>query len=78
MACPGGCIGGGGQHIGSKDEDLKSRMKSLYDIDTNETLKVSYRNPEIIEIYDKFLKKPLGQKSHKLLHTKYDKREVLL
>ncbi|MCD4771816.1 MAG: [FeFe] hydrogenase, group A [Bacteroidales bacterium] len=77
MACPGGCIGGGGQHIGSNEDDLKSRMKSLYDIDTNETLKVSHKNPEIIEIYDKFLGEPLGHKSHELLHTNYDKRDVL-
>lgn len=77
MACPGGCIGGGGQHIGADDENLKSRMKSLYDIDANETLNVSHKNPDIIEIYDKYLGEPLGHKSHELLHTTYIKREVL-
>lgn len=78
MACPGGCIGGGGQHIGTSDEELKARMITLYSIDENETLKVSHKNPEIIELYNEFLKEPLGHKSHKLLHTTYNKREVLI
>ncbi|PLX12148.1 MAG: hypothetical protein C0598_06515 [Marinilabiliales bacterium] len=77
MACPGGCIGGGGQHIGTSEEELKMRMKALYTIDENETLKVSHKNPEIIELYNDFLGKPLGHKSHELLHTTYNKREVL-
>ncbi len=77
MACPGGCIGGGGQHIGTSEEELKMRMKTLYSIDENETLKVSHKNPEIIELYNEFLKEPLGHKSHELLHTTYNKREVL-
>jgi iron-only hydrogenase group A len=78
MACPGGCINGGGQHIGASEESIKSRMKSLYDIDDKETIKVSHKNPEIIELYAKFLEKPLGHMSHELLHTHYCKRDVLL
>ncbi len=78
MACPGGCINGGGQHIGASEESVKSRMKSLYDIDEKETIKVSHRNPEIIELYAKFLEKPLGHHSHELLHTHYCMRDVLL
>jgi len=78
MACPGGCIGGGGQHIGTDEEQLKARMKALYSIDENETLKVSHKNPEIIELYEKFLGKPLGHKSHELLHTTYKKRDVMV
>ncbi len=78
MACPGGCINGGGQHIGASEESIKARMKALYDIDDKETIKVSHKNPEIIELYKNFLEKPLGHKSHKLLHTKYVKRNVLL
>lgn len=77
MACPGGCIGGGGQHIGSTPEQLSIRMKTLYSIDENETLKVSHKNPEIIELYDNFLGEPLGHKSHELLHTNYTIREVM-
>lgn len=78
MACPGGCINGGGQHIGATEEAINSRMKSLYDIDDKETIKVSHKNPEIIELYAKFLEKPLGHLSHELLHTHYCKRDVLL
>ena len=77
MACPGGCINGGGQHIGASEEAIKSRMKALYDIDDKETIKVSHKNPEIIKLYEEFLGKPLSHKSHELLHTYYSKREVV-
>lgn len=78
MTCPGGCIAGGGQRIGSSESAIEARMHTLYKIDDRETLKVSHKNPEIIELYEKFLKEPLGHKSHELLHTHYQKREVLL
>ncbi|HNQ67490.1 MAG TPA: NADH-dependent [FeFe] hydrogenase, group A6 [Bacteroidales bacterium] len=77
MACPGGCLNGGGQHIGASEEDVKQRMKTIYDIDDKETIKVSHKNPEIIQIYEEFLEKPLGHKSHELLHTHYYKRDVI-
>jgi NADH-quinone oxidoreductase subunit G/NADP-reducing hydrogenase subunit HndD len=77
MACPGGCLNGGGQHIGASEEDIKQRMKTIYDIDDKETIKVSHKNPEIIQIYEEFLEKPLGHKSHELLHTHYYKRDVI-
>jgi NADP-reducing hydrogenase subunit HndD len=77
MACPGGCIGGGGQPINSISNALKSRMKSIYSIDEKESIKVSHKNPEIIDLYREFLGEPLGKKSHELLHTSYEKREVL-
>ena len=76
MACPGGCINGGGQPIGTNEESLRARMKSLYEIDEHDTIKVSHKNPYIIELYDKFLGKPLGHKSHHLLHTNYQERDV--
>jgi len=78
MACPGGCLNGGGQPIGADDDAIKARLMSLYDIDERATIKVSHKNPEIIELYDKYLEKPLGHKSHKLLHTTYGKRDVPL
>jgi len=78
MACPGGCINGGGQQIGADDEVVLARMKSLYDIDDKETIKVSHKNPEIVQIYKDYLDKPLGHRSHELLHTHYAKRDVLL
>ncbi len=77
MACPGGCIGGGGQPITYNTEALVGRMKAIYSIDETETIKVSHKNPEVIELYDNYLGKPLGHKSHELLHTTYHKREVL-
>jgi iron-only hydrogenase group A len=78
MACPGGCIAGGGQRINAGLESIRARMKSLYEIDDKESIKVSHRNPEIIELYDKFLGEPLGHKSHELLHTEYKEREDVL
>ncbi|HPB02701.1 MAG TPA: NADH-dependent [FeFe] hydrogenase, group A6 [Bacteroidales bacterium] len=78
MTCPGGCVAGGGQRIGINEALIAARTESLYEIDDKESLKVSHKNPEIIELYDNFLKEPLGHKSHELLHTHYIKREVLL
>jgi len=77
MACPGGCINGGGQPIGMKEENIKARMNALYKIDESETIKASHQNPYIIELYNKFLKKPLSHKSHELLHTRYQPRNVI-
>lgn len=71
MACPGGCIGGGGQPI-SKDKDIRQkRINSIYECDTCSTLRKSHENPAIKELYDTWLGKPLGEKSHHLLHTHY-------
>jgi len=78
MACPGGCINGGGQPITMDMENVKQRMQGLYRIDGNETLRTSHNNPDIIKIYEEYLGEPLGEKSHHLLHTHYQKREVLV
>ena len=75
MACPGGCIGGGGQPIPTNDEIRKKRIAAIYAEDTNKTIRMSHENPEITQIYEDFLKEPLGEKSHHLLHTKYRKRK---
>lgn len=77
MACPGGCIAGGGQRIGAEKEAIIARMQSLYNIDDKESIKVSHKNPDVIGIYKNFLGEPCGHKSHELLHTTYDEREVL-
>jgi NADP-reducing hydrogenase subunit HndD len=72
MACPGGCIGGGGQPYHHGDSEiLKKRAAALYREDTGKAIRVSHENPFIIELYKEFLGKPLGEKSHHLLHTKY-------
>jgi iron-only hydrogenase group A len=77
MACPGGCIGGGGQPINSDENALKARMRSIYSIDERESIKVSHKNPEIIDLYKEFLGRPLDEISHHLLHTTYEERDVL-
>ena len=78
MACPGGCIGGGGQPINLDQNAIKERMKSIYKIDEQDSIKASHNNPDIIKIYNQFLGKPLGEKSHKLLHTHYEHRVIPL
>lgn len=77
MACPGGCINGGGQPLNSIFRNVQARAEMLYKIDDIETIKVSHNNPEVKQLYNDFLGKPLGHRSHELLHTKYQAREVL-
>lgn len=74
MACPGGCIGGGGQPKPTNGEILKKRAEALYKQDRELKYRKSHENPELITLYKEFLIKPLGEKSHKLLHTHYKKR----
>ncbi|MBN2238028.1 MAG: iron hydrogenase small subunit [Bacteroidales bacterium] len=74
MACPGGCIGGGGQPIPTNEEIRRKRAEAIYDEDMHMKLRKSHENPEIIQIYKDFLIEPLGHKSHQLLHTTYKKR----
>lgn len=78
MCCPGGCIGGGGQPLLTDSNRLKERMKMLYQIDRDETLRTSHANKWIQRIYDEFLGEPLGERSHELLHTHYHKRSDIL
>jgi iron only hydrogenase large subunit-like protein len=74
MACPGGCIGGGGQPRFTTDEVRKKRINAIYAEDEGKKLRKSHENPAIKEIYEKFLSKPLGERSHHYLHTKYVER----
>jgi iron-only hydrogenase group A len=75
MTCPGGCIGGGGQPRITTDEVRQARMKAIYAEDEGKALRKSHTNPQILQAYAEFLGKPLGHKSHELLHTKYYKKE---
>lgn len=77
MACPGSCINGGGQPITQSQESLKARMKTLYDIDEKESIKASYKNPAVIELYGKYTGKEKESFLEKL-KTSYQGREVLL
>jgi len=69
MACPGGCVGGGGQPIHEACEMAAERAPVLYDQDKASTLRFSHENPSIKAVYEDFLGAPLSEKSHHLLHT---------
>lgn len=72
MACPGGCVGGGGQPKARKREEvLKQRAEGLNDIDRSLELRRSNENPQVQAIYDKYLGHPLSNRAHELLHTEY-------
>jgi NADP-reducing hydrogenase subunit HndD len=80
MACPGGCIGGGGQplHHGNS-EIIKARAAAIYTEDRKKPLRKSHENPFIIKLYDEFLGKPGSEKAHHLLHTHYfDKKKKIM
>jgi NADP-reducing hydrogenase subunit HndD len=78
MACPGGCIGGGGQpyHHGNM-EIIRKRQGAIYREDEAKVRRKSHENPDIIKLYEEYLGKPLGEKSHHLLHTHYFKRHKI-
>jgi NADH-quinone oxidoreductase subunit G len=76
MACPGGCVGGGGQPLGYNMVLRGIRSKTLYGEDNSLPLRRSHENPEIQYIYSNFLGEPLGHKSHELLHTTYTSRKT--
>ncbi|HZK37798.1 MAG TPA: NADH-dependent [FeFe] hydrogenase, group A6 [Clostridia bacterium] len=75
MACPGGCIGGGGQPITKSNIKRIERIKAIYAEDEKCIIRKSHENPEITQIYEDFLEKPLGDKSHHLLHTEYTPKD---
>jgi NADP-reducing hydrogenase subunit HndD len=76
MACPGGCIGGGGQPYHHGDVSiLKARFKAIYREDAGKAIRKSHENPYITQLYKEFLGKPCGELSHHLLHTKYFDRQ---
>jgi iron-only hydrogenase group A len=76
MTCPGGCVAGGGQTLRANIDAVSARMKSLYAIDEASTLRTAHNNPAVKALYDEFLGKPLGERSHHFLHTHYQPRNV--
>jgi len=76
MPGPGGCKGGGGQPFRATAAIKANRASAVYQIDCCQEFRQSHKNPAITEIYEKFLKEPLGHKSHDLLHTHYTARKV--
>lgn len=69
MACPGGCVGGGGQPIHDGCEMASLRGKELYELDEKRPIRFSHENEEVKQLYEEFLEKPLSRKSHELLHS---------
>ena len=78
MACPGGCSGGGGQPIHEGEELADTRGKILWNLDKNSDLRFSHENPDVMALYSEYLEKPLGHRSHHLLHTDLTEWEVPL
>jgi NADH-quinone oxidoreductase subunit G/NADP-reducing hydrogenase subunit HndD len=76
MTCPGGCINGGGQPLTANGEAIRARLKALYNIDEGAPVRTSHSNTAVQQLYAEFLGKPLGEKSHRLLHTHYTNRET--
>jgi iron-only hydrogenase group A len=74
MTCPGGCIGGGGQPRLTDNDVRKARIAAIYEEDEHRELRKSHENPAVQQLYKEFLGQPLGEKSHHLLHTKYETR----
>ncbi|MCL2323226.1 MAG: NADH-dependent [FeFe] hydrogenase, group A6 [Oscillospiraceae bacterium] len=79
MACPRGCVGGGGQPYYEHDITvLDKRTESIFDDDEKSTIRFSHENPEIQKLYEEFLEKPGSHKAHELLHTKFTKRGLII
>ncbi len=74
MACPGGCINGGGQPIHKRSEKVEKRTKTLYQIDSKMTHRRSYENESLKILYKEFFGEPNSNKAHEILHTKYFNR----
>ena len=74
MTCPGGCIGGGQPRF-TDNRVRQARIAAIYREDERKRLRKSHENPEIQELYREFLGRPLGEKPHRLLHTRYTPRQ---
>jgi iron only hydrogenase large subunit-like protein len=76
MACPGGCVGGGGQPLENTMARRRERARGLYAEDGSLPVRRSHENPEVLALYEQFLGKPGGERSHELLHTHYSRRNA--
>ncbi len=78
MACPGGCIGGGGQPYHQGDSEIiKKRAEAIYREDKGKAKRKSHENTDVIKLYEEYLGEFYGERAHELLHTKYQKRELM-
>ncbi len=78
MACPGGCINGGGQPIHQKPDKVRKRVQVLYEIDEKMKTRRSHENESVIKLYKEFLGEPNGHIAHEILHTSYVDRKKIL
>lgn len=78
MACPGGCVNGGGQPFSDDDKAVKSRAKAIHALDDKSALRFAHKNPVVKDFYDKYFGNPNSNEARKILHTNYSQREVLL
>lgn len=76
MACPGGCVGGGGQPIHDSEELALTRSKNLYFLDASNELRFSHENQDVLKLYEDFMEAPLSHKAHMLLHTDHNAWEM--
>lgn len=76
MACPGGCVGGGGQPIHDGEELSFERGKNLYFLDKNTPIRFSHENKDVLKLYEDFMEAPLSHKAHLLLHTDHTAWEM--
>ena len=76
MACPGGCVGGGGQPQHDGMEMAFERGKNLYFLDENADIRRSHENPDVKALYDNYFEQPLSHKTHMLLHTDHNKWQM--
>ena len=76
MACPGGCVGGGGQPIHDGEELAHERGKNLYFLDEHSKIRFSHENPDVLKLYEEYMEKPCSHKAHMLLHTDHNAWEM--
>ncbi len=77
MACPHGCVNGGGQPVRQEEEAIRNRIKILYEADNKEMIKVAHRNPQVLRVYEELLETPGSSKSMELLHLSYRQKEAI-
>ncbi len=76
MACPGGCIGGGGQPMPTSEEIRKKRVEAIFAADRANTIRKSHENPAVQQLYKEWLGEPNSHKAHRLLHTHYTQKSI--
>ena len=76
MACPGGCVGGGGQPIHDGEELAHERGNNLYFLDEHSKIRFSHENPDVLKLYEDYMEKPCSHKAHMLLHTDHNAWEM--